>query len=199
MYTRSPYSGFTLIELLVVISIISMLSSIALASLQTVRDRASYAKVALDFKQMKNAIELYSAENNDWPSLPITCTNGGARSSQTACWNDLDTVLNKYIPVVPTPLPNFLAKQPQAIYSYWVNFNPTFPNKIPVYDSTKTVNGGWLYCIVLRRAYLLAFAVPEQNSWTLNDHGVDPDSIDAIEGDYSLDTTYYPTTTHCPP
>jgi prepilin-type N-terminal cleavage/methylation domain-containing protein len=50
--------GFTLIELLVVISIISLLSSVVLGTLNSARDKARSAKVAVDFHQIASQIEL---------------------------------------------------------------------------------------------------------------------------------------------
>ena len=55
--------AFTLIELLVVISIISLLSSIVLASLAGARDAARYAKVQLDVRQIINGVELFASDN----------------------------------------------------------------------------------------------------------------------------------------
>jgi len=54
---KSPL-GFTLIELLVVISIISLLSSIVLTSVNSARAKARYARALADFQQMKLAAEL---------------------------------------------------------------------------------------------------------------------------------------------
>jgi len=58
--------GFTLIELLVVISIIGMLSSITLSSLQSARGKANDAKVKETFHQMKvQAAVLYEQYENN--------------------------------------------------------------------------------------------------------------------------------------
>jgi prepilin-type N-terminal cleavage/methylation domain-containing protein len=59
--------GFTLIELLVVISIIALLSSIVLASLNSTRVKAKEAaqKVAID--QTKKALQLYWTDNGSYP------------------------------------------------------------------------------------------------------------------------------------
>lgn len=51
--------GFTLIELLVVISIIGLLSSVVLASLNTAREKARDAKRILSLNQIQKALELY--------------------------------------------------------------------------------------------------------------------------------------------
>jgi prepilin-type N-terminal cleavage/methylation domain-containing protein len=61
--------GFTLIELLVVISIISLLSSVVLASLNGTRAKARDARRMSDALQIRNALNLYAANNNgNFPS-----------------------------------------------------------------------------------------------------------------------------------
>jgi prepilin-type N-terminal cleavage/methylation domain-containing protein len=64
--TRKTTTGFTLIELLVVISIISFLSSIVLASMQTARDKAITAKIAEDMRQVKIASEMYYGDTGSY-------------------------------------------------------------------------------------------------------------------------------------
>lgn len=51
--------GFTLIELLVVVAIISLLSSVVFASLNTAREKARDARRKVDLKQIQTALELY--------------------------------------------------------------------------------------------------------------------------------------------
>ncbi len=58
IYPLIKNRGFTLIELLVVISIISFLSSIVLASLNTARNKAQTAKAKEDMQQIMNAISV---------------------------------------------------------------------------------------------------------------------------------------------
>jgi prepilin-type N-terminal cleavage/methylation domain-containing protein len=60
--------GFTLIELLVVISIIGLLSSIVLASLNTARSKARDAKRKQDLHQIQIALELYYSTYGGYPS-----------------------------------------------------------------------------------------------------------------------------------
>ncbi len=59
--------GFTLIELLVVISIISLLSSIILASLGESREKAKVARAKSDLIQLRNAISLLAFDTGKWP------------------------------------------------------------------------------------------------------------------------------------
>lgn len=65
--------GFTLIELLIVIGIIGVLSSVALASLNSSRRKADDSKRNQDMAQVKTALELYAQKNNYvYPSLAIS-------------------------------------------------------------------------------------------------------------------------------
>lgn len=66
----SKQKGFTLIELLVVISIISLLSSIVLVSIQGVKERAEQASFRQYLKEVVKAIELYRLENGNIPLIP---------------------------------------------------------------------------------------------------------------------------------
>ena len=59
--------AFTLIELLVVISIIGLLSSIAMVSLNGARAKARDVKRMNDLKMMSDAIERYNLDNNGYP------------------------------------------------------------------------------------------------------------------------------------
>ncbi|MCX6731429.1 MAG: prepilin-type N-terminal cleavage/methylation domain-containing protein, partial [Candidatus Parcubacteria bacterium] len=61
--------GFTLIELLVVISIIGLLSSIVLASLNSARAKARDAKRMSDLHQLQLALELYYNQYGQYPDV----------------------------------------------------------------------------------------------------------------------------------
>jgi prepilin-type N-terminal cleavage/methylation domain-containing protein len=57
-------AGFTLIELLVVISIISLLASVVLASLNSARAKARDARRLADMKEIEKALQFYFDANN---------------------------------------------------------------------------------------------------------------------------------------
>ncbi len=59
--------GFTLVELLVVITIIGMLSTIAIVSLNSSRVKARDTKRLADLKQISTALELYLGDNGHYP------------------------------------------------------------------------------------------------------------------------------------
>jgi type II secretion system protein G len=64
--------GFTLIELLVVISIIGVLSSVTLVSMQAVKTRAKDTKFVVEIKELSKALELYRLDNGSYPGTDDT-------------------------------------------------------------------------------------------------------------------------------
>ncbi|MBI4117530.1 MAG: type II secretion system protein [Parcubacteria group bacterium] len=59
--------GFTLVELLVVVSIIGLLSTLAVVALGSARVKARDVRRANDVRQIMNALELYYNENGKYP------------------------------------------------------------------------------------------------------------------------------------
>lgn len=59
--------GFTLIELLVVISIIGLLASVVLVSLNSARTKAKAARAAADLRQIGTALSMYLDDNGIYP------------------------------------------------------------------------------------------------------------------------------------
>lgn len=85
--TKKINAGFTLIELLVVVAIISLLSSIVLASLNTARAKARDAYRKQELKQIETALELYYNNHGNYPSTGATdANNGGTYSTQGSSW-----------------------------------------------------------------------------------------------------------------
>lgn len=68
--------GFTLIELLLVISVISLLSSILLATVNSANDKARASKIKTEMGQFIIALEMYRSDNAEYPyeNIPFSGT-----------------------------------------------------------------------------------------------------------------------------
>ncbi len=115
---KNKNKGFTLIELLVVISIISLLSSIVLASIKRVRENAQITKTVSEMKSLQTALELYKNKFGVYPGVigTIYTTNefmdGGGNfidkiidyglGTQSLQYL-LETYLSTFLPKIPTP------------------------------------------------------------------------------------------------
>jgi type II secretion system protein G len=104
--------GFTLIELLVVISIIGMLASVVLVSLQGAKTKAREIKFLAEIQEFKKSLELYRLDNGRYPRLSgwyngtaATCLAGATNGN---VWTQAglfdDTYRSKYMSTLPTEL-----------------------------------------------------------------------------------------------
>ena len=64
----SNRKGFTLVELLVVISIIGILSAIAVPKFQNATNAAKIAKIQADLRTIDSAMAVYYAQNSAYPT-----------------------------------------------------------------------------------------------------------------------------------
>jgi prepilin-type N-terminal cleavage/methylation domain-containing protein len=72
IFKKNKQEGFTLIELLVVISIISMLTSVVLASLNDARAKTRDAVRRSDLRQIATSLELYKSDKGNYIVKSIT-------------------------------------------------------------------------------------------------------------------------------
>ncbi|MBI2053312.1 MAG: prepilin-type N-terminal cleavage/methylation domain-containing protein [Candidatus Sungbacteria bacterium] len=101
MITYKREQGFTLIELLVVISIIGLLSSVVLTSVNSARAKARDARRIADLKEMQKALEFYYDSNNAYPS-----SGGSWRGNCSSYGNYGISGSGGYIPdLAPTYIP----------------------------------------------------------------------------------------------
>ena len=119
------HGGFTLIELLVVISIISLLSSIILSSLNTARERARDIKRISEIKEFQKALELCYYDTGSYPQVSASgfywvrnsCLPDPAQNQYFTALEPL--VTGGYINSLPfDPVSNFNAT-PKLCYWYF--------------------------------------------------------------------------------
>ena len=96
--------GFTLIELLVVISVIGLLASVILISLNSARIKARIAFRVATMKQIATALELYYDNNNGYPVVPTPW--------RTECSGPVWAQTVSADQVIPGLVPNYIAKFP---------------------------------------------------------------------------------------
>lgn len=94
--------GFTLVELLVVIAIIAVLIAILLPALSAAREQANAAKCLSNLRQIGQAMNMYTVDNNGW-GVPgfIRQNPTGGRGEET--WFTILTAKN-YVKGVPSIL-----------------------------------------------------------------------------------------------
>jgi prepilin-type N-terminal cleavage/methylation domain-containing protein len=102
--------GFTLIELLVVISIIGLLASVVLVSLNSARLKSRDAKRVADLNQMSKAFELFFNDKSSYPTTN-SAINGSTWGTMSAPASGVCGAVAGCINYV---VPNYVTRIPTA-------------------------------------------------------------------------------------
>ncbi len=132
--------GFTLIELLVVIAIIGLLSTLAVVSLNSAREKARDAKRLADVKQVQTALELYYTDNNAYPATVVGLSLG---IDVTALCNS-DTGFQATCGATETAYMTQLPKDPLEAqkYIYGINDGTTYAIAFTLEGEVNGLSGG---------------------------------------------------------
>lgn len=175
--------GFTLIELLVVISIISLLSSVVIASVSSARESARDAERILAIKQIQNALELYASDHGGSYPGYLAGENTYMRSSNGATEGDPESCgygapgsagdqNPNYVPGIwcrlETALAPYISKLPRTYLKSGVYYGYTY--KVPANSSSLNPNN--------IRYYGLGVKLERQNSTSQNDGGYQADMFE---------------------
>ena len=119
--------GFTLVELLVVITIIAILSSIAVYGLSAVRSKAQDTTKLSNIREVEIGLEAYKSVNGKYPSASDYSTSGGTTSFAPT-----------FIKKAPTPATEYLYFVSSDQKSYCFNVRSTVfnaPSQADLVDS----------------------------------------------------------------
>lgn len=107
-YFRRRRNGFTFIELLVVITIIAVLSMIAVVSYSSANIKARDGKRKADIEQIRAALEMYRTDHSAYPVA-------------------LSTLTTTYIQSIPTPPSNSKTCAGVAMTEYSSRYSSSSP------------------------------------------------------------------------
>ncbi|MFA6106941.1 MAG: prepilin-type N-terminal cleavage/methylation domain-containing protein [Patescibacteria group bacterium] len=138
MTINKSKKGFTLIELLVVITIIGLLSSFAVVSLNGARIKARDALRKGDMAQVRTAMNLYYDDHGGFPSCGTFNPGAPDFGATEGCWNGALTT------ALTSGTRPYFAQMPE---------DPRNPNNDPAVSATyiyRYVSNGTEYAITYR-------------------------------------------------
>lgn len=164
--------GFTLIELLVVISIVSLLSSVVMSSLNGARIKARDAQRIMALKEIEHAILLYAADHNgQYPGYlagEATFVRSQANSTEGECGYGQPG----YAGDSPSYNPGIWCKLQNSLAPYIKELPKTGGGKPPyLYMTYKVPSLSLVYNPNGVRMYGLSVVLEQANDASINDGG----------------------------
>lgn len=164
-------TGFTLIELLVVIAIIGILSSVILSSLSTARNKAHDARSTMNFRTLKQALDIYALEHeNVYPA--------GTYFSDQPSWDNLRVLLSDTISTIPNNV------SPNRPYMYW----GVVSGQNAIYASISTVHSdGTRHTLTFNhsvgKCFYLDVPLLSPTDMSMNDGGIYDNDLEYLVGE----------------
>ena len=150
---HNPARGFTIIELLIVIVVIAILAAITIVAYNGIQQRARDSQRASDMAVLQKALEMYYADNGEYPASGGTTMtnviNSAWTNSTDASWDTLINKLKVYVTTlgrdpVNTPSLAGLAAANKTAYNY------SYYSAVAAYCSGTTVRTRQMYIIGYR-------------------------------------------------
>lgn len=124
-------NGFTIVELLIVIVIIGILAALVLTTFSNIQQQARDSKRRTDVQAIAKALELYYADNGQYPpGSGSTTINGSWSTTADTSWANLETALSPYLRELPQDPVDNEGVNPLSgtnlAYSYFANLSGTY-------------------------------------------------------------------------
>jgi len=141
--------GFTLIELLVVVAIISLLSSVVLASVRDAREKAQKSAFAQSIHEVQLALELYKTNNGHYPHENALVGGGyfsnfvihGPYTYYDGITNELTNPSNGEEPFMP----KYISKFPDP-FMVGLSADEAPYNEISYFSAAEALSFGYVSC-----------------------------------------------------
>jgi type II secretory pathway pseudopilin PulG len=160
----------------VVISIISLLSSVVLASLNTTRAKARDAQRMSNITEINKAIQLYIFDNGGVAPYFNESINPSFVSDSNSLWDDFEILLSSYIPSLPVdPCPSCVNEgylnNDENLGDYQTSTSLRYVYKPCTQELLELVNS----CLQGSASYFLypsGFETRDSSSWTGFNNGI---------------------------
>lgn len=155
---KPKHLGFTLIELLVVVSIIGLLASVVIATLNSAQARGRDARLIAEIKSFQNALALYYQDHGYYPPHTPDAGEFAGFQRYTALRGDnTDSVLRNALEPYMKKLPDLGSittrgkwgnvLMSRASYRRLTNTNPNSSWSVPNYFGIHCPSGGRCYAL----------------------------------------------------
>jgi len=97
---RSSARGFTIVELIIVITVIGVLSTLAVFGASAMLERSRNSEAESKIATLRSALEKYYSVNNEYPSAAMLAGGENGRSLTTARYNSIASTLKVGVDVL---------------------------------------------------------------------------------------------------